>query len=231
MTEAEWLASEDPVAMLQFLFTGVHDRRLRLFACACCRRVWHLMQSEQCQPAVEFAERFADGFGTDEERSSRRRDAHQATQARGTTPAPTEPRWLRRAASAAYYSVAGDAAKAALGSRELAVEALIWREGGHNACDWRAIVDREHREQSSLIRDIFGNPFRPVSLNTAWLTSDVVALARGIYDERAFDRMPILADALQDAGCENDDILNHCRDEKQTHVRGCWVVDLLLGKS
>jgi len=81
-----------------------------------------------------------------------------------------------------------------------------------------------------LLRDIFGNPFRPVACDASWLTSDVVALARGIYDDRAFDRMPILADALQDAGCDNDEVLNHCRDAAQVHVRGCWVVDLLLGK-
>ena len=85
--------------------------------------------------------------------------------------------------------------------------------------------------QIAYLRDIFGNPFRPVALNPAWLTSDVLALARGIYDERAFERMPILADALQDAGCDNADILTHCRDAKQVHVRGCWVLDLLLGKT
>ena len=81
------------------------------------------------------------------------------------------------------------------------------------------------------LRDIFGNPFRKVKCNKKWLTSDVTALAKGIYAERAFDRMPILADALQDAGCNNDDILNHCRDASCDHVRGCWVVDLVLGKS
>ncbi len=86
------------------------------------------------------------------------------------------------------------------------------------------------QQVSPLIRDIFGNPFRPVAFDPAWRTSDVLLLARGIYDERAFDRMPILADALQDAGCTNDDILNHCRDTAQVHVRGCWVVDLVLGK-
>ena len=80
----------------------------------------------------------------------------------------------------------------------------------------------------ALLRDILGNPFRPVALDPEWRTSTVVALAQGIYEERAFDRLPILADALQDAGCENEDILNHCRS-KGPHVRGCWVVDLLLG--
>jgi hypothetical protein len=78
-------------------------------------------------------------------------------------------------------------------------------------------------------RCIFGNPFRPATLDPSWRTETVVALARGIYDDRAFDRLPILADALQDAGCDNDDVLNHCRDA-YPHARGCWVVDLVLGK-
>jgi hypothetical protein len=76
----------------------------------------------------------------------------------------------------------------------------------------------------------FGDPPACVCLQHQWLTSTVIALAQGIRDESAFDRMPILADALQDAGCANEDILNHCRSAGP-HVRGCWVVDLLLGKS
>ena len=82
----------------------------------------------------------------------------------------------------------------------------------------------------ALIREIFGNPFRPPTFKSEWRTSDVMLLAQGIYAEKAFDRMPILADALQDAGCDSDDILSHCRDAKQLHVRGCWVVDLVLRK-
>jgi hypothetical protein len=81
-----------------------------------------------------------------------------------------------------------------------------------------------------LIRDIVGNPFRPVAVDPVWLTDSAVGLAQAIYDDRAFDRLPILADALQDAGCENADILDHCREEGP-HVRGCWVVDLVLGKN
>jgi hypothetical protein len=83
---------------------------------------------------------------------------------------------------------------------------------------------------SQLIREIFGNPFRPVTLEPSWLTSTVVSLARQIYESRDFSAMPILADALQDAGCDNENILNHCRGGSG-HVRGCFVVDLLLGKS
>ncbi|MBA4064380.1 MAG: hypothetical protein C0501_11835 [Isosphaera sp.] len=80
------------------------------------------------------------------------------------------------------------------------------------------------------MREIFGNPFRHVVVDPAWRTSTVVALAAGVYDERAFDRLPILADALQDAGCDSDDLLTHLRDPNATHVRGCWALDLVLGK-
>jgi hypothetical protein len=76
----------------------------------------------------------------------------------------------------------------------------------------------------------FGNPVCPMAVDPAWLTSTVVSLAQGIYDDRAFDRLPILADALQDAGCEDPDVLGHCRSDGP-HVRGCWVVDLVLGKA
>jgi hypothetical protein len=84
--------------------------------------------------------------------------------------------------------------------------------------------------QAQLLRDVIGNPFRPVALDPRWLTSTVVALAAGIYADRAFDRLPILADALEDAGCDSADILAHCRSDGP-HARGCWVVDLVLGKS
>jgi hypothetical protein len=80
-----------------------------------------------------------------------------------------------------------------------------------------------------LYRSVLPNPFRPVSFDPSWRTEAAVGIARGIYDDRAFERMPILADALQEAGCENQEILNHCRNPGH-HVRGNWVVDLVLGK-
>jgi hypothetical protein len=82
---------------------------------------------------------------------------------------------------------------------------------------------------ANITRCVFGNPFRPVIANPAWLTPTVVSLAEGIYADRAFDRLPILADALQDAGCSHEDILTHCRSDGP-HCRGCWVVNLVLGK-
>jgi hypothetical protein len=91
--------------------------------------------------------------------------------------------------------------------------------------------DFDHSRQVAILRDIFGNPFRLVEFAPAWRTSTAVALASQMYGSRDFAAMPILADALQDAGCDNEDMLNHCRDPKATHVRGCWVVDLVLGKT
>ena len=84
--------------------------------------------------------------------------------------------------------------------------------------------------QTDLLRDIFGNPFRPVTLDPAWQTSTVTTLAQQMYNTRDFSAMPILADALQDAGCDHTDILIHCHDSGP-HVRGCWLVDLLLGEN
>ena len=93
----------------------------------------------------------------------------------------------------------------------------------------RQIQTCEWSIQCSLIRDIFGNPFRPETIYSAWLTPRVVIEAQAIYDERAFERMPVLGDALEDAGCTNVDIVQHCRRPAE-HVRGCWAVDLVLGK-
>lgn len=84
--------------------------------------------------------------------------------------------------------------------------------------------------QAALLRDIFGNPFRSATFSPSWRTDTVVAIAAQMYESRCFDAMSVLADALMDAGCDNEDILNHCR-AYGSHVRGCWVVDLILGKS
>jgi hypothetical protein len=93
------------------------------------------------------------------------------------------------------------------------------------------LQDLEAGAQLALAQDIFGNPFRPVAFDPAWRTGTAVALANTMYDARDFAAMPILADALEEAGCDVPDVLNHCRDPKGVHVRGCWVVDLVLGKS
>jgi hypothetical protein len=88
----------------------------------------------------------------------------------------------------------------------------------------------DERVYPDLLRDIFGNPFRPLTFSPVWKTSAALSLAATIYDERTFDHLPILADALEDAGCNDAAILSHCR-RPGPHARGCWVVDVVLGKS
>ena len=118
--------------------------------------------------------------------------------------------------------------------RQITAEAEEWADRGGHILDGmlskrlRDAAARTRRGFARTVHDLFGNPFRPVSFDPRWKTADVVALARGIYDERAFDRMPLLADALMDAGCSDDRVIAHCR-EPGAHYRGCWVVDAVLG--
>jgi hypothetical protein len=100
------------------------------------------------------------------------------------------------------------------------------------ATQWRLSPSQNDSGSIVLLHDIIGNPFHPAAVDPSWLAwnhSTVLALAQGIYEERAFDRLPVLADALQEAGCHDPDILAHCRGPRP-HCRGCWVVDLLLEK-
>ena len=214
MTEERWLAATDWRKMRWWLPLKLSKgRKARLFAVACSRRVAHLSGDSRCDEALAVSELFAD------ERASRAR--------------------LREAEEAALVAVREAVDKQGPQAIAWARDAA-WRTSratsvwhGARSClnvvSYRD-VSTEVAAQTVLLRDIFGNPYRPVVLDPAWLTSDVLALARGIYEEKAFDRTPILADALQDAGCASEDVLSHCRDTSLTHVRGCWVVDVLLGK-
>jgi hypothetical protein len=234
MTEAIWLASGNPGPMLMWVRGIASARKLRLFACACCRRIGHLLIDPRAQDALATAERFADGLAGDGERSTARKAAQQASQTRAVIPWPTAPRWERRAASAVYYAAAADAWEAADHARDLATEALLWRAGGYDAPKWQEVGKAERLAQADLVRDLFGSlPFRSVPVNPSWLAWDggtVTKLAAAVYDERAFDRLPILADALEEAGCAEEALLSHLRGPGP-HVRGCWAVDLLLGKA
>jgi hypothetical protein len=116
-------------------------------------------------------------------------------------------------------------------SRQAAESLARWVDE-HNELN-EGVWQSERAEQARLLRCIFGNPFRPMQADGAWLRwndATIVKIAEAIYEERCFGDLPILADALEDAGCDNADLLAHCREPGE-HVRGCWVVDLLLGKS
>jgi hypothetical protein len=188
--------------MFDYLGEGESPRKIRLFACACCRRVWYLLPEKESRGAVETAERFADGQATATELRVAQRSISQL---------------LTSADWAAYY----------------AAGALVWWHGATHAVAAMGTATAERAEsaaQCTILRDLLGNPFRPVSFDPSWRTPDVRSLAEGIYEERAFDRLPYLADALEDAGCTDPAILGHCRDKGTEHYRGCWVVDLLTGR-
>ena len=224
MTEKEWLACGSPDALLNDCWRTATPRKKRLFGCACCYRAWHLLPDPRCKTAVRAAERFADGEGTAEALET----AHRAARA-----------MIDKYQRITYRTRSSEGEELFLGTA--ACSAVAYIDPDSSRWTWNDIANtlleagsRWHTELDAvchLVRDVFGNPFRRPKLDPAWLTSDVQALAQGIYTDRAFDGMPILADALQDAGCDSDDVLNHCRDPKQLHARGCWVVDLLLGKS
>ena len=172
-----------------------------------------LRRGTTARAAVDVAERFADGAAAEAESAI---DSRSRTRAWGQPDAGSGSRGrLGTPCLRLPYA-------ATLGRRGATIRSSPPAEqlGGNDCRSTRA---------SASAADIFGNPFRPVTADPRWLTSTAVALARAIYDERAFDRLPILADALEEAGCDNADVLAHCRGDGP-HVRGCWAVDLVLGK-
>jgi hypothetical protein len=217
MTEEEWLAARHPARLYRYVERRIpNDRKCRLFAVHCCRRIWDRLPDERCRGALAICERYLEGAAGPTELAAAYSAANEAF-----VEYDDRNGWETAASAIAAACDARDVPlMAGQAAREAAL--LVWPRPQRQA---------EYRWQCRVLRDIFGNPFRPATVDPAWLTSDVLALAQGIYAERAFDRMPILADALQDAGCDSDDILNHCRGTSLTHVRGCWVIDLLTGRT
>ena len=254
MTETEWLTCTDPIPMLEEIRGRMSNRQALLFACACCRRIWHWLSDNGSRRALEVTERYADGQATKKEWENARRAAHRAEDiARGQSVIASEAvraaqltgeynRWwshptetTNQEAQRVHYAAFAVSnacrcgtnwgfqapVKAAEFSR-LASESLITKTG----------LAKEACYQCVVLRCIFGDQFRLVSVTPAWLTwkdGTTRRLAQAIYDDRRYQDLPILADALEDAGCDNADILTHCRGGGE-HVRGCWVIDLLLGK-
>jgi hypothetical protein len=265
MTEAEWLGGTDPDRMLEYLsgkppaaggllaWLGlrgepeaqpepprVSERKLRLYACACCRRVGGLVTDERSERAVETSERFADGLAGPEEMRSAEAGAWEALTSflvKGRV-APELSGVVGKAPFGglrprAYAARA--ALEAARGQTAAAVEAAV-RAAQEAATEWEDVAwgmtTLGPVVRAGLLRDLVGNPFRPASLDPAWLEwrgGTVRRIAQTIHDEYRFDELPVLADALEEAGCTDADILAHCRAGGD-HVRGCWLVDLLLAR-
>jgi hypothetical protein len=209
MTEAEWLACDNFIPLLQAAVPRLTDRSRKLRLCVCGdKRCSGVLQYPWGLPAIELAERVADGLATDQER------AEGAAAVLAWEPRGEQEREEQERAAHQLLADAGFFARL-----PTAFQYQPYQPG----------MGTPEPGLSDRFRDIFGNPFRPVTFDPSWLTSDVTVLARGMYDSRDFSAMPILADALQDAGCASDDILDHCRGPGP-HVRGCWVCDLVLGK-
>jgi hypothetical protein len=218
MTEAEWLACTDaPRQMLSQLPRPMSGRKLRLLLCGYCRPFRQLLSDPRILQAVEVCERYVDRRATREELAA-------ANAASSDARLDLE---SRRPFEALLTLCVQLATLERITGRDVdGVAAISLTRGEVNNTTWR-------RAQCELIRELFGDPFRPAAVDPFWVRwSDgtVGKMTQAIYDERTFDRLPILADALEEAGCTDADILKHCR-QRGGHVRGCWVVDVLLGKS
>lgn len=207
--------------MLRFLSGRASDRKRRLFACACCRQLTRMLLSDALN-ALEVAERFADGHAAVEERRVARERAFHVE-------------WIRDDNFRHRRGTAKDCICAALARR-----ALDAARGAASRSRHVIRIEAEFAkkpdtpsDEANLLREVFGNPLRPVAVDPAWLTwrdGTTVKIAERNYEQRAFADLPILADALEEAGCTSVELLGHCR-QPGSHVRGCWAVDLILGKT
>jgi hypothetical protein len=222
LTEDQWLTTTDTAVLWESddLWGKVSARKYQLYAVAWCRRIWDLFPTDQARRVVETLERVADGLADHEELEIAWR---LATEGEGDPHAGLS-EVQSYALSAALtccrdkgYRLAGVAASYCLA----AMAAQVGRQ--------RRDYEAEGRAQCDIIREFFPNPFRLPTLDPSWLTGNVVGLGQAACDGPEFELLPVLADALEDAGCENTEMLEHCRGAGE-HVRGCWLVDLILGK-
>src|SRR5262249_42416774 len=227
MDEARWLRCQDPGPMLEVVRDAASDRKLRLFVVACCRRVVDPVLHERSRTGVELAERFAEGRLSEAERELAQRQAA----------VPSRYEW----GDLLPGDLGAGAAAFVLASRTReALENLPWRAVWAQAVvaahlrprdEWYLLTAAERAAQADLVRCIFGNPFWPAFLDPYWLTwngGTVAAMARSIHEDRSWEDMPFLGDALAEAGCEDEGLLAHCR--APVHARGCHLLDRILGK-
>jgi hypothetical protein len=224
MTEQEWQASVNAQKMIAALRGKGSERLWRLFAVACARRVEVLLRYPESRKALDVAERFADGAATVEELTAAR------TQAKAAARQAHYDEYMDEIRANFGWDAEYEAVCAAMRAAEAAVQCVA-EDIGKNPGGERSVI-AESLQLPDLLREIFGSPFQWTTIDPAWLAwNDGAArkLAQMIYDNRAFDSLPILADALGEAGCTDAAILEHLRGPG-LHVRGCWCLDLLLDK-
>ncbi len=217
MTEVTWDEANDHVPMMELVAARTSDRKLRLLLVAMARCVWERMPKGELRDAVSAAELYADG----DESLSVVDDCRGRLYGWAMSAATEEQR--------AFFN-SNDTNPVFTLARLTTYPTKMLRSLTLSNSNWRGQSSRLGTRVAELIREVFGNPFRPVAFSPNWRTDTALTLARQMYDAREFSAAPILADALQDAGCDSDDLLNHLRDTSATHVRGCWALDLVLGK-
>jgi hypothetical protein len=200
VTEQEWLTTENPLWLLDFAGARLHSRQALLVTAACFRRHWERLP-EVCRDWARLAEAAA---GT-----ASRKDLDDAFDA----------------IEEAFDELGTPGEFVALLDMAWGMWTAEWPslDEGEQDPAWLA----ERKAQTALVREVFGNPFRRAALDPSWRSPNVVQLARTIDKEQSFEHLPILADALADAGCDNEELLGHCR-APGLHVRGCWAVALIL---
>jgi hypothetical protein len=237
VTEEQWLVGGEPLPLLEHLRPRASVRKLRFFACACVRQVWDALIDEVSQQSVELAERYADGLVSREELAQVHERALEVARLADLRATASDPCWAASRAAARVSAADADLLRTATGVAFIAsLSAAPWDFDAYTGNvthhgDPQAKA-RVRRAQCDLLREVFGNPFRPVSFDPAWRSWEggaVPQLAEEIHLNRNFDELPILADALEDAGCRVQAVLEHLRDGG-AHVPGCWVLELAMGK-
>jgi hypothetical protein len=243
MTEAEWLSCDTPTLLLAHVRGIVSQRKDRLLSVALCTAIDDLFQDERSRRAIRVAEAFADGMASADELRMAYGEAVDARDGVRREHLAKGGDWDDAeimAADAVTYCTAPDSSCVSMrtvhaagvvtfgATSDCSYLSMLTVQRATSAAAYRTSLDTDTPLFLRLIHDVVGNPFRPV-IDDGWLIATVTQLALAIYAERAFDRLPMLADRLEDAGCTAQLVLDHLRGSGP-HARGCWGLDLALGK-
>lgn len=227
-TEKDWCVGSDSISMAAFVQARVSDRKLRLIAAASCRILLKVAAFPWVESALRAAEQYADGLICDEDLAEARQRVCEATFWAGEWADETSEENAARAIRALLLPKAGEALREVLDALERHAHLA-----GTDDDDRLARSRKEMRRQAQILRELVGNPFRPVTVPWEWREWHgfcLVRLAREIYESRAYHDIPILGDMLQDAGCTEEALLEHCKSGCM-HEHGCWMLDAILGRT
>lgn len=215
MDISEWEQSNYPRGMLEFVQSKTNDRKMRLFACACCRRFWDVLPDDRCRRFIETVEKYADGLVSDADLDRAYFAAEDAAKETGNVHADNLIGLYGACATYEYQ----DSMRGVIAERAAKLMASDSPYG----------ITAEQAAQSTILRDIIGPaPFENCTFEPAYRVAEAIAIAREMYEACVFLNLQRLSEVLQHCGCANSTLLSHCQ-QVSPHVKGCWVVDLVLG--